>query len=49
MSVERKEWQQPEIEELGNVAQLVQQGTGKTVVLAGDSGEPLKNPNNEPS
>lgn len=43
MSVERKQWEPPVVQDAGNVTELVQHGVGKTVVLQGDSGEPLKN------
>ena len=44
MAVEKKKWQDPEIVLVGSVAEIVKNGTGKTVVLEGDSGEPNKNP-----
>jgi hypothetical protein len=43
MFVERKKWEVPTAEDAGNVAELVRNGEGKTVVLDGDSGEPNKN------
>ena len=44
MSVEKKVWQDPAIVLVGSVAEIVKHGTGKTVVLDGDPGEPNKNP-----
>jgi hypothetical protein len=43
MEVSKKTWRSPVIEEVGNVADVVRNGVGKTVVLEGDSGEPNKN------
>jgi len=46
--MERKEWQEPRIVCVGDVAEVVQGGDGKLSIAAADSGDEFKPPGGEP-
>jgi hypothetical protein len=43
MEASKAQWVSPSVVDVGDIEEVVQKGTGKTVVLEGDSGEPMKN------
>jgi len=44
MQASKALWQAPVVKDVGDIEDVVQKGTNKSLIEEGDSGEPLKNP-----